>query len=270
MALPPRSLVGTLAMALLLAMSSLATAQSSTVLSRDGSVVLINKDVNGERWAITYDPDRGYVSGNVLLGNGGVDFIDCVITRDVAPSVDLSCYGAADGWVYLGSVTLSRNFLGNWPIGGNVGATPVPTPRPTPRPEPVSCLNIRGLHKVTGTGTILGSCSGTETFFQQTGCRVSADFFFFGRRVQLSAAIGDFGLTGGTLTVTGLGGGTPRVLTLEGQGLTRQPVCGNPSGNRYLAFDYYGGTDSGRGYIEIPLPGSASAAFLDTPSSLFD
>ena len=57
MALPPRSLVGTLAMALLLAMSSLATAQSSTVLSRDGSVVLIKKDVNGERWAITYDHD---------------------------------------------------------------------------------------------------------------------------------------------------------------------------------------------------------------------
>lgn len=243
----------------------LALCQSTSVLSRDGKVVMVNKDVNGERWTITYDPERAYVSGNVLRPDGGADFLDCTITRDVQSAVDLSCYFADAGWTFIGNVTLSRTFLGNWPIGGN--ENPTPTPTPFPFPEPTSCLNIRGLRRLAGTGTVLDCFGGgPEVFIQQVGCRITGQFSDFGTTVRLEATIGDFGLIGGRLTV-----GNQRVLTVEGKGLTRQSICSNPTANsRFLSFDYFGGSDSGRGQIAIPLPGSASQAFLDAPVDLID
>jgi len=269
-------LIPLVALAALLSFVTTASGQSASVLSRDGQVVLVNKDVNGERWAITYDPERRYVSGNVLTPDGGADFIDCEITRDVPASVDLICYAAGNGWVPIGLVSLPRSFFGNWPIGGGDG-------------EPATCLNIRGLRVIFGTGPAFrcgASNCGYEVFVQQSGCRITADFATAFGSLRLEATIGSLGLGAGTITRAGAP--SPVTLQLEGRGLTRQRLNGSTSStSRFLAFDYFGGTDAGRGLIEIPLPpganptprptarptprpGSASQAFLDLSADLFE
>lgn len=88
-------------------------ANAQLVASRDGARTLINKNVNGERWAISYDPGRGSVRGNVLLPNGGAAFIDCVVNERTGSELALTCYGGeADRWEYLAAVRLPNSFFG--------------------------------------------------------------------------------------------------------------------------------------------------------------
>jgi len=86
------------------------------IATQDGTRTLVNKDVNGERWAITYDPARASVTGNVLLPSGGVAFIDCGVGSTIGGQISLSCYeGKVDHWEYLAAVQLPESFLG---LGG--------------------------------------------------------------------------------------------------------------------------------------------------------
>lgn len=271
-------------LALMLTPTGAIAQDSATALSRDGTVVMVNKDVNGERWAISYDPSQHYVSGNVLLPSGGVDFIDCTITRDVPEAVDLTCYGGTAGWVEIGNVTLSRAFLGNWPIGGNANQpTPHPTPRPTakptpqqtatprqtqtPLPEPASCVNIRGVHPVYGTGALF-ACEGfgctSQAFINQVGCRLTSQFATGSGTLTLSATINRLGIVAGSITRAPVFGSSALTVLVEGRGTVR-----GPSATLYR-FDYYGGALAGTGYISVSDGGSASAAFLDRPVDLFE
>lgn len=95
------------------ASGSVANAQSELLRTDDGLRTLINKTVGGERWAITLDPERGSVTGNVLLPNGGVTFIDCGIRSSSPPTMDLRCQsGTPAGWSDLGDVSLPASFFG--------------------------------------------------------------------------------------------------------------------------------------------------------------
>lgn len=62
----------------------------------DGARVLVNKDVAGERWAMTRNLDEGTVTGNVFSGAGSdPEFIWCQEIdppADVADQIALSCY----------------------------------------------------------------------------------------------------------------------------------------------------------------------------------
>jgi subtilisin family serine protease len=94
----------------------------------DGSGrTLISKDVNGERWAITRNPDDGTVTGNVFLPAGGApQFVWCQQTGDdgdpdpYTVQIDFACSGAdacaasscpASNWSALGQVTLPGSFF---------------------------------------------------------------------------------------------------------------------------------------------------------------
>jgi hypothetical protein len=90
-----------------------ASAQRQVQLTQDGGRILVNKDFAGERWAITYDEHRGSVTGNVLLANGGVVFIDCGILSSSGGELRLDCYSAGDSfWESVGLVTLPLSFFG--------------------------------------------------------------------------------------------------------------------------------------------------------------
>lgn len=96
-------------LALLTLASAVFAAESAP--TRDGSRILINKDVNGERWAITYDEPRGSVTGNVLLPGGGATFIDCDTQRS-GSTLNLSCYDYGAAWRFLANVSLPVSFFG--------------------------------------------------------------------------------------------------------------------------------------------------------------
>lgn len=72
----------------------LASAQASPTKGRaataDLEKLLINKDINGERWAVTWDNEGERITGNVLTPDG-VTFIDCTVYRVTGtgdPAVD--------------------------------------------------------------------------------------------------------------------------------------------------------------------------------------
>jgi hypothetical protein len=93
--------------------SCLLAGASDLVRTTDGTRTLINKDVNGERWAITYDAVRSSVSGNVTLPDGGVQFIDCLARDVVGENVPLLCESPqGDDWGSIGEVDVPASFLG--------------------------------------------------------------------------------------------------------------------------------------------------------------
>src|SRR5262249_35001961 len=58
-------------------------APSGLQVTPDGKRTLVSKDVNGQRWAITMNPDDGTVTGNVFLPEGGEpQFVWCQRTGD--------------------------------------------------------------------------------------------------------------------------------------------------------------------------------------------
>jgi cysteine-rich repeat protein len=65
--------------------------QSGAQATPDGTRVLVNKDVGGERWAIVLDESLGIVTGNVLdPATGTASFVYCV----PLPDGELRCWGA--------------------------------------------------------------------------------------------------------------------------------------------------------------------------------
>jgi polyhydroxybutyrate depolymerase len=96
---------------------------SGVQLSPDGQLVLVSKDVGGERWAITYVPQSGDVTGNVFRPDGGAPaFVACERTS-ADPGVELlafACRGAdacpaapclPDAWTDLGTAELPASFF---------------------------------------------------------------------------------------------------------------------------------------------------------------
>lgn len=85
----------------------------------DGRQVMVNKDVGGARWAITYNRDDGTLTGNVFFPGGGPPvFLFC---DPLAPPTRFSCYGAdacttatcIDQYAFIQDVTLPADFLGD-------------------------------------------------------------------------------------------------------------------------------------------------------------
>jgi hypothetical protein len=99
------------ALLLLLGLAPLAHG-AELATTQDGSRILVNKDVNGERWAITYDLTRQAVTGNVLLPNGDATFLECSANPGDS-DVDLYCDSFhAGSWTFLARATLPKAFFG--------------------------------------------------------------------------------------------------------------------------------------------------------------
>lgn len=98
-----------------------AAAQSGTQLTPDGKRALVSKDLAGQRWAISRNPDRT-VTGNVFFPGGGApQFVFCTETGTSRSDVNLSCSGAdacplgpcePDEWLFIADVTLPLSFFG--------------------------------------------------------------------------------------------------------------------------------------------------------------
>lgn len=97
-----------------------ARAQSGIQVTPDAARTLVSKDVGGQRWAITRNPD-GTVTGNVFSPDGGApQFVWCEQTSSSAAGVGLSCSGAgacllapcdAAAWIFIAQVTLPESFF---------------------------------------------------------------------------------------------------------------------------------------------------------------
>jgi len=74
---------------------TLAHAQAGVQWTRERDATLISKDVNAERWAITYRLSDGRVTGNVFRTDGGpASFLDCPRTGIDDVNAIFDCYGA--------------------------------------------------------------------------------------------------------------------------------------------------------------------------------
>ncbi|HZR79526.1 MAG TPA: hypothetical protein VFD92_00395, partial [Candidatus Binatia bacterium] len=110
-----------LAWGLTLAAPAPAGAQSGTQGTPDGKRALVSKDVGGQRWAISRNPDHT-VTGNVFFPGGGApQFVFCSQTGESDGNVMLSCSGAdacplgpcqPDEWLFIADVTLPLSFFG--------------------------------------------------------------------------------------------------------------------------------------------------------------
>ena len=86
-----------------------------------GAYDLVSKDINGERWAMTYDTDSGVITGNVFPVDGGApQFVVCnVLSIGGGGAITADCSGAdactacpcSQGWTGLGQVTLPGSFF---------------------------------------------------------------------------------------------------------------------------------------------------------------
>ncbi|MFM7140638.1 MAG: hypothetical protein ACKO2K_01800 [Alphaproteobacteria bacterium] len=94
-----------------------------------GAYELVSKDVNGERWAMTYDTESGVITGNVFPQNGGApQFVVCdVLSVDAQGALTADCSGAdactscpcTQGFTGIGTVTLPAGFFESCDGGGS-------------------------------------------------------------------------------------------------------------------------------------------------------
>lgn len=136
-----RRLALALALAALAASAAVAAAQSGVRVTRDGRRALVSKDVGGQRWAITRNPD-GTVTGNVFSAGGPPQFVWCEEQSATEADVELSCWGAdrcerapcpPERWSFIADVTLPASFFAP---PGAAAPTPVPTPTPLASASP--------------------------------------------------------------------------------------------------------------------------------------
>lgn len=100
-------------------LASSALAQSDVQIAPDGVRVLISKDVDGERWAITVDPASATVNGNVFRTDGSPpQFVSCLEMVRVDGQVKLRCRGTREcgAWDDLGEVVLPESFFEPGPV----------------------------------------------------------------------------------------------------------------------------------------------------------
>ena len=90
-----RLTVQALAIALGMAIPSLAAAAAGVQYTPDLIETLVNKDVNNQRWAIARDNTTGIVTGNVFsLAGGPPQYVWCEQKSIIEGDVTLQCYGA--------------------------------------------------------------------------------------------------------------------------------------------------------------------------------
>ena len=132
--------------------------------TRDSRATLVQKNVNGERWAITYEIESGHVTGNVLLPDGGTTFLDCdrvEVNDDVGT---FSCYAAdgcgascgEDAWEFLTRTELPLSFF--FPPAADAFCCQIPLPGDVTTcvaqgPSPQACVTV-----------------GNGTFFEDSTC----------------------------------------------------------------------------------------------------
>ena len=121
-AFAPSRIVRACALAFLagLAAAPSASARESGFQS-EGAYALVSKDINGERWAMTYDTQSEVITGNVFPTDGGPPkFVVCdVLSVDAQGSLAAACSGAdaciscpcSAGWAGLGTVNLPGSFF---------------------------------------------------------------------------------------------------------------------------------------------------------------
>ena len=79
----------------ILVVPAIAEAQSGVQWTRARDATLVSKDVDAERWAITYRLSDGRATGNVFRTDGGpTSFLDCERTSLVDGTATFDCYGA--------------------------------------------------------------------------------------------------------------------------------------------------------------------------------
>ncbi len=122
-----RRALGALALACLVAIG-VGSAPASALARESGFQVseledyaMVSKDVNGERWAMTYDLFDGMITGNVFPNDGGAPkFVVCeVLDEDQSGNITADCKGAdactscpcAQGWSAIGQVSLPGSFF---------------------------------------------------------------------------------------------------------------------------------------------------------------
>lgn len=99
-----------------------ALAQSGLQFSPDGKRTLVNKDLGGERWAITLNEDDGTITGNVFSPNGGPPtFVWCSESARTETDITFSCSGASpcplspcpaeDEWTFIAEASLPFSFF---------------------------------------------------------------------------------------------------------------------------------------------------------------
>ncbi|MBU6281380.1 YHYH protein [bacterium] len=125
--------------------------------------LLVNKDVNGERWAMSWDRAGGVVTGNVFPVDGGAPkFVVCrVLGSDAQGGLTADCKGAdaciscpcGGGWTSLGSVVLPSGFFEDCDgSGGAINASVL-----------AACSGT-GLH-----GNARATCDDTHLHLEATG-----------------------------------------------------------------------------------------------------
>jgi hypothetical protein len=144
---------------LLVALSDQAFAQHTIQVTPDQKRNLISKDINGQRWAITYNLDDNTVVGNVFFpGGGDPQFVWCQQTGVQGDQFTFSCSGAPactvapcspNQWTFISDVTLPQSFF--YPPGGVPVPTPTPMPNPTPSDAPAG-MNLCDVCTVNGDG----------------------------------------------------------------------------------------------------------------------
>ena len=126
-------------------------------ITPDSKRTLVNRDLQGERWAITCEED-GTITGNVYRSEGEPAFVWCDPQSDDGNPDPydrlyvLNCYGAdrcprqpcgPDQWAFIADVTLPGSFclppegLAPTPQPSAVPTT-TPTPAITPSPQPTA------------------------------------------------------------------------------------------------------------------------------------
>ncbi|MEI8358687.1 MAG: hypothetical protein WCH13_09390, partial [Deltaproteobacteria bacterium] len=121
-AFAPSRIVRACALAFLavLAAAPNASARESGFQS-EGAYALVSKDINGARWAMTYDTQSEVITGNVFPTDGGPPkFVVCdVLSVDAQGALAAACSGAdaciscpcSAGWAGLGTVNLPGSFF---------------------------------------------------------------------------------------------------------------------------------------------------------------
>lgn len=105
---------------LALLLPSVTWSQSPTTVSADSRVIMVSKDVGGQRWAITRDLRALTVTGNVFSPEGGpAQFVWCAQRDETSQQISFTCYGAspcgqvscADTWSFIANVDLPSSFF---------------------------------------------------------------------------------------------------------------------------------------------------------------
>lgn len=160
---PMRRLMTTV---ILLLLTAVAYAESPTgvQVDPDESVIMVQKDVGAERWAISLNLDPAHhfnATGNVFHSDGGdPSFIACAPTDVRGSMSDLGnmqftwdCFGAdrcqnsdcgaSAQWSFIATVTLPGTFF--LPAESNPQPTPVRTAQPTPHATPIQFDSLAAL-----------------------------------------------------------------------------------------------------------------------------